>query len=201
MSKHYLPTTVPLYDGDDFERITELRRAVNIAESRAREAQANGAARAGDDGADVQAAKDAFDAFVVEAAERAEFWVLQAIGHEEYRDLLRKHPPRKVTVKVPGEDGTEREVEQDHPEDAPFGVNTETFGKALLLFVDPEDDEIRTIAEPEFPSEAARRKRFKRLSSGQFDTLWVKAKVLNESGVVNPKLAMYSTDTHTSDAT
>lgn len=193
--------TVPLYDGDDFERITELRRAVNIAEAHAREAQASGTARAGDDGADVQAAKDAFDAFVVEAAERAEMWVLQTIGHEEFRNLLREHPPRKVMVKVPNDDGTERDVEQDHPEDAPFGVNTETFGKALLTFVDPDDDEIRTIAEPEFASEAARRKRFKRLSSGEFDTLWVRAKTLNEGGVLDPKLSMYSTATVTSDET
>lgn len=201
MSTYTTPHTVPLYRGDDWEEISLRRRAVALAESRAREAQANGAARAGDDDTDVQAAKDAYDAFVVEAAERAEMWEIEPIGHEEYRELLKAHPPRKVKVKVPNEDGTEREVEQDHPEDAPFGVNTETFGKALLTFVDPDDEEIRTIVAPVFESEAARRKRFKRLSSGQFDTLWVRAKSLNEGGVVDPLLATYSTVTRTSGAT
>lgn len=193
--------TVPLYDGDDFERITELRRAVSIAERHAVEAKASGTARAGDDDGDVQAAKDEYDEFVAGASERAEMWVLRPIGHEEYRELLKDHAPRKVKVNVTGDDNVEREVEQTDPEDAIFGVNVETFGRALLLFVDPDDDEIRTIAEPVFASEAERRKRLKKLSVGEFDTLWVRAKVLNEGGVVDPKLAMFSTATAMSSAT
>lgn len=193
--------TVPLYDGDDFEEITDLRRAVVVAERQAAEARSDGTARAGDDDADVQAAKDAFDAFVVEAAERAEMWVLTPIGHGEYRELLREHAPRKVTVKSTGDDGVERDVEETHPEDVMFGVNVDTFGRALLSFVDPDDDEVRTVAEPVFASEADRRRRLKRLSAGEFDTLWIRAKSLNEGLIQDPKLAMYSSGIPTSDVT
>src|SRR5690349_15962520 len=100
--------TIPIYDGDDFERLAELRREVDIAERKvltesARETVA-APRRAGDEISNpvaeaeraAQAARDAFDAFVDEASERAETWVIAPIGHEEFRALLREHPPRKV---------------------------------------------------------------------------------------------------------
>lgn len=201
-------TTIPIYDGDDFERLGELRREVTIAERRLADAEelARPVAtrRLGDDTPDehpdvttareaLQQAKDAYDAFLDEAAERAEEWVLHAIGHEEYRALLKEHPPR--TEK--GEDGKETV----HPEDEPFGVNTETFPRALVQFVDPEDDEIRTVVEPKFERSADLKRRIKRLSAGEFDTLWLRAKGLNEGIVGDPKASRYGIATRTSDAT
>jgi hypothetical protein len=175
-------TTIPIYDGDDFERLAELRRAVDIAERNAADASP---LRLGDEvSSDVQDAKDAYDKFVDEAAERAEEWEIHPIGHEEFRELLKEHPPRKIT----GEDGKE----SDHPDDAIVGVNSETFGKALLLFVDPEDDDIRTIVKPVFDSQAALRKRLKRLSAGEFDSIWVAAFFLNNGAVSDPKLSRFS---------
>jgi hypothetical protein len=193
--------TIPIYHDDDFERMAELRLEVTIAERRhdaARLAatESHGAPlRLGDedesDGTDetkaaLQAARDAFNAFVDEAAERAELWVLKPIGYEEFRTLLREHPPRKVEA---GEGDDRKEV--THPDDDGWGVNTETFPKALLLFVDPEDDEHRTVVEPAFDTEAALRKRVKRLSEGEFESMWVTAYTANKGGIADPKAVKF----------
>lgn len=170
-------SSVVLYHGDDIERIAELRRT---AERASRLAQAEGA-RAGD-GDDSSEAWAEYREFIAEASERAEVWRLETIGNAEFRALLREHPPRMA----PGDEG---EVVDD--DDAQFGVNIDTFGKALLTFVDPEDPEIRTIAEPASePVELARR--LKRLSVGEFDELWVRAFMLNTAGVADPKASLSS---------
>ena len=187
-------TTIPIYEGDDFERLAQLRQEVAIAERRARE-ESSGPRRMGDDvdqgePSYVTEAKVAYDAFVDEAAERAEMWVLEAIGHGEYRELLKAHPPRKIG---------EGDDEQDDPEDAEWGVNTETFGHALLTFIDDDDDTIRTVVGPEFPTPAAMRKRIKRLSAGEFQTLWVAAMFLNRQGINDPKASRYSTTPRSSE--
>jgi hypothetical protein len=185
--------TITIYDSDDFERLGELRTEVSIAEREALSAKTP--ARFGDDIPDaVRLAKDAYDAFVDEAAARADAWELHSIGHEAWRDLVAAHPPRKVKT----EDDPPKEV--DHPEDAPFGVDTETFGKALLTFVDPDDDEHRTIAKigDMVPTDLA--KRLRRLSVGQFDTLWVTAFYLNTGGVADPKATRYSTGPRSDDS-
>ena len=193
--------TIPIYADDDFERLAELRREVSIAERNLEAARAEAEesagtpVRVGDDETDrvaearvaLQAAQDAYDAFVDEAAERAEMWVLKPIGHEAFRDLLRTHPPRKVTE---GEGDEAKQV--DHPDDAGWGVNTETFGKALLLFVDPDDDEVRTVVEPAFDTEAALRKRVKRLSAGEFATMWATAMHANSGVVADPRMSRFS---------
>ncbi len=202
--------TIPIYHDDDFERMAELRMEVSIAERRVKAAREDAEEsvgsnrREGDDEPDaVQEAKDAlhaaqevFNAFVDEAEPRAEMWVLKPIGHEDFRDLLVAHPPRKVKVKVkaPTEDDPDREIEREetHPADGePFNVNTETFPKALLLFIDPDDDEHRTIVGPKFDTEAAFRKRVKRLSKGQFESMWMTAFMANEGGAADPKLARF----------
>lgn len=191
--------TIPIYDGDDFERMSDLRRAVSIAERNVEEAEAStrqpaSALRFGDADtsiADVVAAKgelkkarDAFDAAVDEAAERAEEWVLEPIGHEEYRELLADHPPREV-------DG-EGDKKVTHPDDEGFEVNTRTFSKALLEYIDPEDDEIRTVVAPTFDTPAAFRRRLKRLAAGEFETLWMAAMQVNSGGITDPKLLRFS---------
>lgn len=189
--------TIPIYEGDDFERMAELRREVEIAERKAEaDALSRGERRMGDDEPAepgyVTEARSAFDAFVDEAAERAETWVLEPIGHEEFRTLLAEHLPRKVK----GEDGKE----SDHPDDEAFGVNSETFPKALLTYVDPEDEEIRTVAEPRLEP-AALRRRLKRLAAGEYQSMWVVALMLNRQGIVDPKEAKYSPSTLRSSGT
>lgn len=188
--------TIPLYHDDDFERLADLRREVSIAERVLAQERLNaaedsiGSARAGDAEPDrVREAKEALDAkkaaygaFVDEASGRAEMWSLKPIGHEEFRKLLKDHPPRKV---FEGEGDDRKEV--DHPDDEDWEVNTETFPKALLLFVDPEDDEVRTVVEPKFDSEALLRRRVKRLSEGEFQSLWVTAYFANKGGAGDPK--------------
>lgn len=188
--------TIPIYDGDDFERMSELRREVDIAERKAmaeqERASLDAPLRVGDNQSDevekakatLQAARDAFDAFVDEAEQRAEMWVLHPIGHAEFRALLREHEPRKVD----GEDGKQ----VTHPDDEGWEVNTETIGKALLEFVDPDDDTIRTIVAPQFDTVAAMRKRLKRLAAGEFDSMWIAALGLNNGAVADPKLLRYS---------
>ena len=123
---------------------------------------------------------------------------MDTIGHEEFRQLLKDHPPRTVTKT--DDEGKERE--ETHPDDLiPGDVNTETYPKALLLFVDPEDDEIRTIIKPEFDTQAALRKRVKRLSAGQFDTLWLTAHQMNGGLLADPKASRYYDGTPRSDET
>lgn len=189
--------TIPIYDGDDFERMAELRREVDIAERKAEADRLNrGASRIGDDDPAepdyVIEARAAFDAFVDEAAERAETWVLEPIGHEEFRALLKEHLPRKVT----GEGGKE----VDHPDDEPWGVNTETFPRALLTYVDPDDAEIRTVAEPRLDATQLRR-RLKRLAAGEFESMWLSALMLNKQGVVDPRAGKFSPSTQRSTGT
>jgi hypothetical protein len=177
--------TIVIYDGDDFERLADLRNEVGVAE-RAAELASGMSSRLGDATPDgVQAARDAYDSFVDVAAGRAEAWELHSIGHEAWRDLLAAHPARQVD----GEDG--KKVE--HPEDASWGVNTESFGKALLLFVDPEDGDHRTVAKlGDAEPGTVLPKRLRRLSQGQFDTLWITAYGLNTGGVADPKASRYS---------
>lgn len=192
--------TIPIYHDDDFERLAELRMEVSIAERRHEVAKAEAAEsegsplRLGDDDPDevaekraaLEGARQAFNAFVDEATERAEMWVLEPIGHEEFRNLLRTHPPRKITE---GEGDDAKEVV--HPDDRDWEVNTETFPKALLLFVDPDDDEIRTVVQPKFDTEAAFRRRVKRLSEGEFDSIWATAYAANKGGLRDLKAARF----------
>lgn len=192
--------TIPIYHNDDFERLAELRINLAIAERRYETAKAEAAMsqgsalRMGDDDPDdvaekheaLESERRAFNAFVDEATERAEMWVLQPIGHEEFRDLLKAHPPRKI---MSGEGDEAKEV--THPDDEGWEINSETFPKALLLFVDPDDDELRTVVEPEFDTEAALRKRVKRLSEGEFTSMWTTAYAANKGGVRDLKAVRF----------
>jgi len=195
-------TTILIYDGDDMERLADLRREVDIAEryvdnlkTRLEDVASQSPRRLGDDAPPAserveeaeqkaQEARDAYDAFVDEAAERAEEWEIHAIGHEDFRKLLRDHPPRKV----PKEDG---EGEVTHSDDEVFDVNTETFPKALLGFVDSDDEDHRTVHEP-FGSVGVLQKRLRRLSAGEFDSLWVTAYSLNNGAIGDPKASVFT---------
>lgn len=198
--------TIPIYADDDNERLYELRVEVAIAERNLSEKRIsqlpNSGARLGDSApdevalakAELEAKREAYDAAIDEAAERAEGWELHSIGFEAWDDLLLKHPPRKVTQ---GEGDEAKEV--DHPDDADFGVNTATFGKALLLFVDPEDPEHRTVTKAGDIEISGLPRRLKRLARGQVDHLWATAYQLNTGGIGDPKVGKFSTATRSDE--
>lgn len=182
--------SILIYADDDFEKMSDLRREVMIAENAVEQARRSPLLIGDEEPSSeaVDAARSAFDNFVDEAAERADEWVIETIGHAEFRDLMAKHPPRQVPVE--GEEGKTKV----HQDDDGFNVDTSTFGKALLLFrqVDEDGDESRTIVEPDLPQDQIRR-RIKRLSLGQFDTLWAAAYVLNSNGISDPRAGKFST--------
>lgn len=197
-------STIPIYADNDFEELAALRKEVAVAERHAHEAlamaeQAQVNARLGDDIPVVQVdnhpevveARRAFNEKVTEAAERAEEWIIEHVGATEFRQLVAAHPPRKVD----GE-GADEGKQVTHPDDRGFEVNTETFAVALLMFVDPEDPEIRTVVKAgdvDVKNPTELRRRIKRLSAGQLDTLWIAAHGLNTGGISDPKMLRYST--------
>lgn len=198
-------TTVPIYADDDQERLNELHRAVLVAERNAK-ANALQNLRIGDDAegdAELKRVEAEYDAFLDEAAERAEAWVLQSIGYRAFRDLLKAHPPRMVTKEA--EDGTT--TDEVDLEDEDWGVNTETFPEELLFYLDPDNSDNRTVLELEVDGRdistdvAAVRKRVNRLSEGQFKALWVNAFTLNKAGVSDPKFNRYLPATVSSSET
>ena len=196
--------TVPIYADGDRERLRELEAAVEVAKRNAK-AKANVSQRGGDTSPDeeVKAAEAAYDAFLDEAAERAEGWGLDHIGFREFRQLLKDHPPRTTTETA--KDGSAEE--KTDPIDALWGVNTEEFPEKLLLFVDSEDSDVRTVVELKqgnvniAKNPEKLRKRIRRLSEGQFDALWTKAFLLNKAGVNDPKLERFSPATPRSNET
>lgn len=181
--------TVLIYQGDDLERLAELRRVADTAERIRQEADRAGNARAGDTD-ESKAKRDEYDAFVLEASERAESVSLQAIGRGRFRDLLREHPPRKVK----GEDG-----EETHPDDDTYECNVETLPDALLTFV---DGDVRSITSPEFGTRKACSDFLNNdLSAGDFETLWVTAYWLNAAPGADPKSSTYSLDAQNTSET
>lgn len=194
--------TVPIYQDDDFEQLSELRLEVAVAERELTQKRLESlmpapleVARLGDPPVNplaeleeqVAEKRAAVDAFIDQAADRADGWDLHHIGHEAWIDLVAAHPERKITV---GEGEEAKEV--PHPTDEHYGVNTDTFGTALLLFVDPDDEDHRTIAKVGGRDRTAIRGLVRRLSQGQLDTLWLTAWQLNTGAVVDPKLWRYS---------
>lgn len=178
-----------VYHGDDMELLAELRRAVMRAEAAVEAAeeraeQANrGPRRGGDEivGAEaeraaLEVAQQDYDAAVDEAAERAVDVRLEAIGSRRFRELLAEHEPR-----------------EDHELDGQFGVNTDTFPAALLLF---RDETKRTVTFPDLARDDLREFIEDELA-GDFDDLWVKAYWLNKAQGVDPRLGKYSTGTPT----
>ncbi|GAB2970298.1 hypothetical protein [Nocardioides montaniterrae] len=186
--------TVIIYADGDLERLNALVRDRVLAEVKLAEAKAEQATalRYGD-GEDVvlaeavEAARQAYDDFEAEAADRAEAWELQPIGHTEFRELVAAHPARRIPNPEAGAPGEPATIV--HPDDAEYAVDVTAFGRALLLFVDPEDPEIRTVTQP---ADGLVR-RLKRLRAGHFDRLWRTAYDLNTEDVLDPKWLRSST--------
>lgn len=182
--------TIPIYQGDDSERLAELRMAVAIAERQA--AQSSGPRRGGDPAPDedVKAAQAAYDAFVDEASERAVEVVVQAIGRRRFRDLVAAHPARMVK----GEDGKET----THDDDLAYEVNVETFKPALLAFAEPGEDGVRTIVAP---AEAVKSPSALRdfldddITDGDYDKIFEIAYWINRAPGSDPKELRFSPST------
>lgn len=180
---------VVIYSGTDLAKIAELHQNAERADRLYKQARESGTAKIGPgDEQTPQQAKDAHDAFVAEAAERAEIVKLRAIGRRQWRALLDKHPARTVRRML---DGAESDV--THDDDEGYGVNTASFSEALLTFSEGNGDDLeQTIVSPEFASKDARLKWLDNLSGGDFDRLFLTAYNLNGSLGFDPKEAVYS---------
>jgi hypothetical protein len=187
---------IAIYDPADIIRLGELRRDAEEARLRhdAHKAADQSTRTMGDVVEDPKAAEDAFNAFQAEAEERATVVEIRTIG-SAHRDIRLAHPPRKVRQLVEGE-----ESDAVHEDDAEMGVNTETYPWAVLLYADPDDEDVRTIARPQLP-EAGLKKLLKSLREGDFDRLWTTAYFLNTNPGVDPKALRYSNGTLTSSET
>lgn len=179
--------SIPIYQGDDAERLAELRMAVAIAERQS--AQSSGPRRGGDPAPseDVKAAQDAYDAFVDEAAERAVEVVVRAIGRRRFRDLVTAHPARMVK----DADGKDTE----HDDDAGYGVNVETFVPALLAFAEPGEEGVRTIIAPDVAVKSPTALRDfldDDLTDGDYWRVFITAYWLNRAPGSDPKELRYS---------
>lgn len=180
MSTTIKPRTasVVIYQGDDLERLAELRRDVSVAER-----SEEGRSRRLGDGSDAAAARDAFDAFVDEAAERAVEVEVTALKRRQFRSLMAEHPPRKVS----GNDG-----EEIHPDDAGYDVNVDTFSEAFLPL---------SITAPTFDTPADRDDFLDGLSEGDYERIFTTAYFLNRAPGGDPKATRYSPASLSSDAT
>lgn len=172
--------SVILYQGDDFERLAELRQEADIATALAEQAARDAAPRAGDDEPDSETAEVArrkqavYDAFVDEAAERAVEVRLRAMRGKLFRKLVAEHPPR-----------------DDHDMDESYRLNTDTFPLQLLL---------ECIEEPQM-SAGAREEFIEDLSDGDYERLWITAYWLNRGTGGDPKATRYSVASPSSDVT
>lgn len=179
--------TIPIYQGDDAERLAELRMAVAVAERQAEQRKGE-ALRSGDAPDDeVRAAQDAYDAYVDEAAERAVEVVVRAIGRRRFRDLVAQHPPRMVK--------NSKGEEVVHDDDASYDVNVETFADALLRFAEPGDEGVRTIIAPEdaVKSPTALRDFLDDdVTDGDYDKIFTVAYWINRAPGSDPKELRYS---------
>ncbi len=201
--------SVVIYQGDDMAVMAEMYQIADVADrkvkqaAKAVESALRPGSRAGDGDPeaadtlaamrdDAQAQKDAYDAFVLEAAERAVEVVVQAIGNRRFRDLLLAHPARKVT----GKDGA-----VTHEDDAEWDVDSRTFPDALLRFVDDDDEGRRTIATPVMGKKALAEFLDDEISNGDYEKLWQTAYSLNRGAGVDPKWSTFSGTSPRSEAT
>jgi hypothetical protein len=165
-------TTVPLYQGDDLDRLQQLADAVNTWQDRLDEAQKNAETappRGMLDTEDpvataasaLQAAREAHDAFLAEAEPRAIKVTLEALGRKKFRSLADDHPPRE------GNEG-----------DQAIGVNDETFKEALVPL---------SIVSPKWDTSGEREEFLDSLALAQFRKLYLAAYLLNAADGADPK--------------
>ena len=197
--------TIPIYQGDDSERLAELRMAVAVAERQVmlkrqqwEDSQRSAAPRRrGDDTPTAESvekaetaaqdARNAYDAFVDEAAERAVEVVVRAIGRRRFRELVTAHPPR-TEKNDKGEDVT-------HADDAEYGVDMETFPPALLTFAESGEEGVRTIVKPDEVTKspgALRDFLDDDVTEGDYERIFTVAYWINRAPGSDPKELRYS---------
>ena len=173
-------SVVVIYQGDDLDELSLLRRKAEQARAAHEEAE-NAPRRMGDEiGTEaLQAAQDAYDAFVDAAADRAVCVEVRAVKRSVFRDLMAKHPAR---------DGND--------EDAMFSVNMDDFPAPFLA----ESVASVKVGDREL-SQAQVRDLLDDLAEGDFDRVFATAYWLNRAPGSDPSLGKYSTAPRTSDAT
>lgn len=171
--------SVVIYQGDDIERLSELRRAAEIAQR-----QADGAAgvslRVGDDlptSEDVETKRAAYDEFVDEAAKRAIVVEVTALKRARFRELMAAHPAR-----------------DKNEDDEQYGVNVDTFPPLFLA-----ESATVAVGERELPAAKAR-DLLDELPEGDFDRVFATAYMLNRAPGADPRDGRYSSAPRTSDA-
>jgi hypothetical protein len=183
-------TTVPIFQGDDYEKLALLRQSAETVKAayekalRAEdEAAKRGAARSLDEAPESVALSERYDALaaehdalLAEATERSTPVVIQALGRKKWRSLVAEHPAREA-----------------NEEDEAVGVNEDTFAEALLMYVNPDDGEERTILSPEFADAKSRMRFLDALSDAQFQQVYINAFALNRAlGEVPKALSSHS---------
>jgi hypothetical protein len=123
--------TVPLFQGDDLQRLEELRADLMEAASAAVVGPRLLSETVPEGTAELKAKADAHDDFVREATERARKVEIQALPRHEKRRLQADHPARTVTETITDPDGTIRSVEIPHKDDNK-GFNFETMADVLV---------------------------------------------------------------------
>lgn len=180
---------VPIFQGDDAERIEETRAHLNRAMVTAASPRAPRPLRVGDevdDGRDqLVAAAKALDELVAECLPRAVIVRVQALGRRTWRALLLDYPPRP---------GNERDEELGYDQDA--------MAQAVLAYRDDATGE-HTIAHvrlgeqdedagERFGSKAEVEEWLDELNDGNFTQLAVAAIDVNEGGSPDPKASFAS---------
>lgn len=173
-------STVVIYQGDDLDELSLLRRKAEQAKA-AVDAATGEARRIGDDigTEDLQAAQDAYDAYVDSAADRAVCVEVRALKRTLFRDLMSKHPAR---------DGNE--------DDKLFSVDMDEFPTPFLA----ESVVSVKVGEREL-SQGQVRDLLEDLAEGDFDRVFATAYWLNRAPGSDPSLGKYSSAPRSSTET
>lgn len=158
--------TAILYDGDDFDRLDQLRKALEFAEEQARDEVLRRSALAGEL-PDPVSARERYLEAVDSATERATEVIVEDIGTRRWMDLAAAHPPK------PGNEL-----------DALVGYNADTFGRALLAF---DDGDRRTIKSPTFEKKSDRDEWLDDIPLADSESILEAALKVNRGQVADPK--------------
>lgn len=156
-----------IYQGHDLVAMQQLRTQIVVAE---RQSSGN---RLGDAASDLPAMREEYDALVDEAAERAVQWSVTSISGTTLRAMMGEHPPRTV-------EGSRELLE----EDAPFGVNVETFQRPFVA---------ACLAEPTFGDSEAAAEWYDERTLAEQEKMFSLAWMLNVEAGADPKASKFGT--------
>lgn len=163
--------SVVIYQGDDIERLSDLRRAAEIAR-RNFEAAQKAPRRIGDDLGedDLREKQAAYDEFVDEAADRAAVVEVTAMKRAPFRKLMADHPPR----------------DKNEDDDA-YGVNMDTFPEPFLRESVTKIDVGDSVLSPGDTADL-----IEALSDGDYERVFTAAYFLNRAPGADPRDGRYS---------